>query len=125
MDTPQLLTGNPLLYINRELSWIRFNRHMLDEALDPGHPLIERVKFLAITASNLDEFATKRVGWLKRVLSSDPLTRTVDGRTIGEQLDLVIDAGHCGREMTTVINLTGVMPELVRAGQGPLAPFGF
>ena len=41
-----------------------------------------------------------------------------------KQLDLVIDAGHCGMEMTTVINLTGNQPELVRAGLGPLAPFG-
>ncbi|MCK9382709.1 MAG: L-threonylcarbamoyladenylate synthase [Sulfuritalea sp.] len=41
-----------------------------------------------------------------------------------KQLDLVIDAGHCGMEMTTIINLTGLQPELVRAGQGPLAPFG-
>ena len=47
------------------------------------------MKFLAIAASNLDEFYTKRVGWLKRVLNTDPRTRTVDGRTIAEQLELV------------------------------------
>ena len=45
-------------------------------------------------------------------------------RRLEKQLDLVIDAGHCGMEMTTVINLTGDQPELVRAGLGPLAPFG-
>ena len=45
-------------------------------------------------------------------------------RRLEKQLDLVIDSGHCGMEMTTVINLTGDQPELVRAGQGPLAPFG-
>ncbi|HII99108.1 MAG TPA: hypothetical protein HA272_07640, partial [Methanoregula sp.] len=46
MNSTQLLADNPTLYINRELSWIRFNRHVLDEALDATHPLLERVKFL-------------------------------------------------------------------------------
>ncbi|MEO9255317.1 MAG: polyphosphate kinase 1, partial [Tepidiformaceae bacterium] len=72
-------------------SWLEFNQRVLQEAHDPRNRLLERVKFLAITASNLDEFYTKRVGWLRRVLNADPRTQTVDGRTIAEQLGLVIE----------------------------------
>jgi polyphosphate kinase len=82
---------DPSLYLNRELSWLEFNQRVLAEAHDSRNPLLERVKFLAIAASNLDEFYTKRVGWLKRVLAKEPRTQTVDGLTIGEQLELVID----------------------------------
>lgn len=79
------------LYLNRELSWLEFNQRVLAEAHDPRNPLLERVKFLAITASNLDEFYTKRVGWMKRVLATDPRATTVDGLTMLEQRDLVIE----------------------------------
>jgi polyphosphate kinase len=82
---------DPSLYLNRELSWLEFNQRVLEEARDPRNPLLERVKFIAITASNLDEFYTKRVGWLKRMLAADPRAQTADGRTIAEQMDLVID----------------------------------
>jgi len=78
------------LYLNRELSWLEFNQRVLEEAFDPRNPLLERVKFVAISASNLDEFYTKRVGWLKRMLAADPRTQTADGRTIAEQMDLVV-----------------------------------
>ncbi|MGE0598436.1 MAG: polyphosphate kinase 1 [Dehalococcoidia bacterium] len=81
---------DPSLYLNRELSWLEFNQRVLAEALDPRNKLLERVKFLAITASNLDEFYTKRIGWLKQVFAKEPRFTTVDGRTIAEQMDLVV-----------------------------------
>jgi polyphosphate kinase len=89
MDTPQLFADDPSLYINRELSWIRFNRHVLDEALDAGHPLLERVKFLAIFANNLDEFFMIRVSGLQRQLAKGVLKAPPDGMTPARQLDAI------------------------------------
>src|SRR5208337_415188 len=89
MDTPQLLIDNPSLYINRELSWIRFNRHVLDEALDSSHPLLERVKFLAIYANNMDEFFMIRVSGLQRQLAKGVLKSPPDGMTPSQQLDAI------------------------------------
>ena len=85
---------DPALYLNRELSWLEFNQRVLAEAHDERNRLLERVKFLAIAASNLDEFYTKRMGWLKAAYSKDPRAVTVDGRTIAEQMDLIIE--RCG-----------------------------
>ncbi len=93
----RLPLDDPVLYGNRELSWLDFNDRVFAEAQDPRNPLLERVRFLAITASNLDEFYSKRVGWLRRIARSDPLTRTVDELTVVEQLRLVLERCRLAR----------------------------
>jgi polyphosphate kinase len=81
------------LYLNRELTWLSFNRRVLAEAEDGRNPLLERLKFLAISASNLDEFFIKRIGGLKQQAASGVKALTPDGRTpqvqIAECLDLI------------------------------------
>jgi polyphosphate kinase len=79
--------SSPDLYLNRELSWLAFNARVLDEAHATRNPLLERLKFLAITASNLDEFFMKRIGGLKQQVAAGIQERTVDGRTPYEQVN--------------------------------------
>lgn len=83
---PQWQLDDPALYLNRELTWLAFNRRVLAEAENPDNPLLERVKFLAIFDSNLDEFFMKRIGGLKQQLGARMTTPTVDGRTAQQQL---------------------------------------
>ncbi|HKS38394.1 MAG TPA: polyphosphate kinase 1 [Verrucomicrobiae bacterium] len=82
-------TFGPQHFINRELSWLEFNQRVLDEALDPRTPLLERVKFFCITSSNLDEFFEVRVAGLKQQVESEVVERSVDGLTATEALRAV------------------------------------
>ncbi|MCU7923191.1 MAG: polyphosphate kinase 1, partial [Candidatus Thiodiazotropha sp. (ex Dulcina madagascariensis)] len=77
---------DPNLYLNRELTWLSFNRRVLNEAEQEKNPLLERVKFLAIVSNNLDEFFMKRIGGLKQQVAAGLTSPTVDGRTPTQQL---------------------------------------
>ncbi|MEI8354593.1 MAG: polyphosphate kinase 1 [Deltaproteobacteria bacterium] len=79
--------SSPELYLNRELTWLAFNRRVLHEAEDERTPLLERVKFTAIVSNNLDEFFMKRIGGLKQQVGAGIRTLTVDGRTPKQQID--------------------------------------
>lgn len=89
----ELSNGHPGLdpqhFLNYEMSWLSFNWRVLDLAQDPSLPVLERVKFIGITASNLDEFFQKRVGGLKRQLQAGVVHPSVDGKTPAEQLKAI------------------------------------
>jgi len=79
----------PQYYFNRELSWLEFNQRVLHEALDPRTPLLERLKFLAIFSTNLDEYFMVRVAVLKQQVAAQVSQKTIDGLTPQEQLDAI------------------------------------
>jgi len=86
VEEPEIDLYNPSLYINRELSHIEFNRRVLEESFNVAHPLLERVKFLAIFSSNMDEFFMVRVSGLKQQVLTGVTDRPADGLSAREQL---------------------------------------
>jgi polyphosphate kinase len=85
-DLDALDIDSPALLLNRELTWLSFNRRVLHEAEDPRNPLLERVKFLAIANATLDEFVMKRIGGLKQQVAAGVSNLSVDGRTPSQQI---------------------------------------
>src|SRR3954462_6810520 len=83
---------HPALYFNRELGLLDFNWRVFAQAVDDRVPLLERVRFLAITTNNLDEFFQKRVGGLKRQVAARVQALSIDGRTPSEQLAVIHEA---------------------------------
>ena len=107
--------ASPELFLNRELTWLAFNQRVLAEASDERTPLLERLKFLAIVSSNLDEFFQKRIGGLKQQVGAGIRTRTVDGRTPEEQ---IVECEEVVRQMEqrTVKKLGKLLGELAEHG---------
>ena len=91
---PAINLKDPSLYINRELSWLEFNQRVLAQAQDTTHPLLERVKFLGITATNLDEFFMIRVATTMRRFRAGVEEVAPDGYTTGQQLEAMRSCAH-------------------------------
>src|SRR5579883_3094332 len=88
-EPAEINLNDPQYYFNRELSWLEFNNRVLHEAFDPRTPLLERLKFMAIFSSNLDEYFMVRVAALKEQVEAQVTKLSADGRTPQEQLDMI------------------------------------
>ena len=110
------MTDDKSLFINRELSWLNFNRRVLEEAMDETNPVLERVKFLAIASTNLDEFFEVRVaGTMERVHAGLP-SDFIDGLSPREELEAVRREAHAFHADLHRCWLDHVLPALAKAG---------
>ncbi|MDA8414175.1 MAG: polyphosphate kinase 1 [Desulfobacteraceae bacterium] len=110
---PQFDLSDSEWYLNRELTWLEFNKRVLHEAEDPRIPLLERLKFIAIVSANLDEFFMKRIGGLKQQIGAGLRELTLDGRTPRQQVTechAVIRELEARKELTCQ-NVLGLLEE--------------
>ena len=110
------------LYINRELSWLEFNRRVLEEAQDESVPLLERVKFLAIFSSNLDEFFMVRVARLQQRIAAGDKQSGPDGLTPTQTLAAIAERVHRLAEEQHRCFLEDLQPRLVAEGIRIIGP---
>ena len=113
---PTAVLDDPALYFNRELSWLAFNRRVLEEAQDPTVPLLERLKFLAIFSSNLDEFFMVRVAGLQAQTHRTIAEVPPDGLTPHEQLQAISQRAHTLVDSAYRLWNEEMLPALRRAG---------
>jgi polyphosphate kinase len=114
VEIPDIQADGPSRFFNRELSWLSFNWRVLDEAKNPNVPLLERLRFVSISANNLDEFFTVRVAGLRELALAGNMTPAADGLSPAEQLQLIDeDARKLMREQQVV--LTDVLSQMAEA----------
>src|SRR4029077_7392218 len=108
------ILDDPRYYLNRHVQWLDFNRRVLEEAGDPGNPLLERVKFLAITANNLDEFVEVRVSSFLQRIEHGSAERSPDGLSSEEELALGTEGMHSlGADQNKCLN-GELLPQLAK-----------
>ena len=126
--TPDAVSeGNPDRFVNREFSWLQFNRRVLEQSQNAMHPLLERVRFLSISAANLDEFFMVRVAGLAGQIREGIATRSPDGRTPEQQLDqLLLEVGRLQQDQQESLNslMDLLKTEGIESGPGRCADQG-
>jgi polyphosphate kinase len=111
-----LMRGTPDLFLNRELSWLEFNQRVVEEASDPSVPLLERLKFVAIASSNVDEFFMVRVAGLVGQQRDRVMSHAADGMTPSEQLSAIATRVARMRNDLGAIVVDEILPELAARG---------